>query len=250
MYREIPFYERFAAAGKDGFEFAEFWSWQDKDLARVKEAADAAGVGIRAFNGDADYSPINPEHKTPYLDFLKRSMDAAKQVGAPSLTVHSNALDATGAVVNPHEELSYTVKLCSLFNIMDESAKLAEAEGIVLNLEPLNVISDHAGNFLKYTSDAAEIARIIGSPKLKVLCDIYHMQLNEGNLCNTIGQCADQIGHIHAADAPGRHEPGTGEINFARVFAHLEEMGYDGVIGFELFPKTDTRTAAAAIMSY
>ena len=97
---------------------------------------------------------------------------------------------------------------------------------------------------------AAEMTRLIDSPMLKVLYDVYHMQLNEGSLCDTIRTYADQLGHIHVADAPGRHEPGTGEINYHNVFQCLEEVGYTGRIGFELMPKTSTAEAVKAIMSY
>ena len=96
---------------------------------------------------------------------------------------------------------------------------------------------------------AAELTRFIGSPYLKVLYDVYHMQLNEGSLCDHIRAYADQFGHIHVADAPGRHEPGTGEIHYPAVFAALEQAGYRGIIGYELFPKTDTKTAVRAIMA-
>ena len=75
------------------------------------------------------------------------------------------------------------------------------------------------------------------------------MQLNEGSLCGHIRAYADQFGHIHVADAPGRHEPGTGEIHYPAVFAALEQAGYRGIIGYELFPKTDTKTAVRAIMA-
>ncbi len=85
---------------------------------------------------------------------------------------------------------------------------------------------------------------------LKVLYDVYHMQLNEGSICDTIRACGDQFGHIHVADAPGRHEPGTGEINYHRVYECLESVGYQGLVGFELFPQTTTEAAVKAIMSY
>ncbi len=77
----------------------------------------------------------------------------------------------------------------------------------------------------------------------------YHMQINEGCIGDTIRNYADQFGHIHVADAPGRHEPGTGEINYAYVFRTLEENGYEGLIGYELFPKTTTAEAVKAIMA-
>ena len=127
-------------------------------------------------------------------------------------------------------------------------AELAEKEEINLNLEALNITTDHEGNFLKYTQTGAEICRLIGSPRLKLLYDVYHMQINEGCICDTITNYGDQFGHIHVADAPGRHEPGTGEINYKKVIRHLEACGYNGYVGYELFPLTDTKTAVKAIM--
>lgn len=248
MYSEIPFLDRFQAAKDDGFEFVEFWSWTDKDLDAVKAAAKAAGIGISGFNGDAELSLIDPAQKTDYLEFLKKSVAAAQKTGARSVTIHSNGLGEGGLVINDYRNLSDTVKLCAMFGTLMECAKIAEESGIQMNLEPLNVTTDHVGNYLQTTRMAAEMTRLIGSPKLKVLYDAYHMQLNEGSLCDNIRRYADQLGHIHVADAPGRHEPGTGEINYAKVLSCLEESGYTGLIGFELIPETSTLEAVKAIM--
>lgn len=87
----------------------------------------------------------------------------------------------------------------------------------------------------------------MGSPWLKILFDAYHMQLNEGSLIDNIRLYADQLGHVHVADAPGRHEPGTGEIHYPAVYRALEEVGYTGLVGYELFPAADTATAVRAI---
>ena len=248
MYSELPFLDRFQAAKDDGFDFVEFWGWTDKDLDAVKAAAEKAGIGISGFNGDAELSLIDPEQKTAYLDFLKQSVAAAKKVGASSVTIHSNGLGEGGVVIDHYDALSHTVKLCAMYDTLLECAKIAEESGIQMNLEPLNITTDHVGNFLQTTRMAAEMTRLIGSPKLKVLYDAYHMQLNEGSICDNIRAYGDQFGHIHVADAPGRHEPGTGEINYATVFACLEERGYTGLVGFELIPKTTTAEAVKAIM--
>lgn len=226
LYTELPFLERFRAARADGFEFVEFWSWTDKDLAAVKAAADDAGVGISGFNGDAELSLIDPAQKTAYKAFLRRSLDAAMEIGARSVTVHSNGLGEGGRVLCPYDDLSDAVKLCTMFDTLKIAAEWAETCGVRINLEPLNVTTDHPGNFLRHTRTAAELTRLIGSPYLKVLYDVYHMQLNEGSLCDHIRAYADQFGHIHVADAPGRHEPGTGEIYYPAVFAALEQAGY------------------------
>lgn len=248
MYSELPFLDRFQAAKEDGFDYVEFWSWVDKDLDAVKAAADRAEIGISGFNGDADYSLIDPSHKESYLAFLKQSVAAAQKIGARSVTIHSNALGDGGVVMNHYDELSDTVKLCAMYDTLLECAKIAEESGIAMNLEGLNITTDHVGNFLQHTQMAAEIIRLIGSPKLKILYDAYHMQLNEGKICDTITTYFDTIGHIHIADAPGRHEPGTGELNYKHIMKVLKELGYTGCVGCELFPKTDTSTAVKAIM--
>ncbi len=248
LYTELPWKERIAAAKKDGFAAVEFWDWRIRNLKETREAAETAGIVISGFNGDADYSLIDPDHKERYLDFLKQSIKAAKETGAKSVTIHSNALGEGGVVVDHYDNLSHTVKLCSMYDTLLACVKMAEEEGINLNLEALNITTDHVGNFLKHTQMAAEICRLIHSPRLKVLYDVYHMQINEGCICDTISKYKDQLGHIHVADVPGRHEPGTGEINYKKVIRHLEEEGYNGYIGYELFPLTDTARAVKAIM--
>lgn len=249
LYSELPFLDRFQAAKNDGFDFVEFWSWTDKDLDAVRSAAAGAGIGISGFNGDVDRSLIDPTQKREYLSFLRQSVAAAKKLGARSVTIHSNALDNCGIVRNHYDELSDTVKLCTMFDTLKDCAAIAEESGIRMNLEALNITTDHVGNFLTTTRMAAELTRLVGSPMLKILYDVYHMQLNEGSLCDNIRAYGDQIGHVHVADAPGRHEPGTGEINFSNVFACLEGTGYNGLIGYELFPRTDTPAAVRAIMA-
>ena len=250
LYTELPWEERFQAANDDGFEAVEFWDWRIRDLDKTRKAAEKAGIVISGFNGDADFSLVDPSHKEKYLEFLKESIKAAKKIGAVSVTIHSNALGEAGVVVNHYDNLSHTVKLCSMYDTLLECVKIAEEEGINLNLEALNITTDHEGNFLTSTQMGAEICRLIGSERLKILYDVYHMQLNEGSLCDNISKYADQFGHIHIADAPGRHEPGTGEINYTKVIRHLETCGYKGRIGYELFPSADTKTAVEAIMKH
>lgn len=248
LYREMPFLERFQAAKADGFDAVEFWSWTDKDLPAVKAAAEAAGIAVCGFNGDADLSLVDPEQRAAYLAFLDRSLEAARFLGAPSLTIHSNGLGEGGRVLRDYRELSDTVKLCALYGGLEKCAALAEKRDVTLNLEPLNVVTDHPGNFLTHTQTAAELIRLVSSSRLRVLYDVYHMQLNEGCLCETIRRYGDTFGHVHVADAPGRHEPGTGEIAYQRVYAALGEAAYGGLLGYELFPAVDTQTAVRAIM--
>ncbi len=250
LYSELPFLERFQAAKEDGFDAIEFWSWTDKDLNAIKSAAEKAQIGIAGFNGDATLSMIDPAKKDDYIAFIRKSAEAAQTIGAKSITIHSNGLGEGGVVLHDYAELSDTVKLCTMYENLKVCARIAEASGIRMNLEALNITTDHVGNFLTTTQMAAELTAMVGSPMLKVLYDVYHMQLNEGELCENIRAYADQLGHIHVADAPGRHEPGTGQIPYAAVFTCLEEVGYTGLVGYELFPQTTTAAAVEAIMAY
>jgi hydroxypyruvate isomerase len=130
-----------------------------------------------------------------------------------------------------------------------ELAPLAEAAGVTLVLEPLNIHVDHPGYFLNTSKTGIQLVREVASPNIRLLYDIYHMQVMEGNLIDTLTKNLDVIGHIHVADVPGRHEPGTGEINYGNVFAALRQAGYMGYIGMEFAPTGDSNKAAAEALA-
>jgi len=249
LYAELDWYDRIEAAKADGFDAVEFWDWRPIDVERAARRAKSCGILISGFNGDADYSLVDHSHEGAYLSYLKQSIQAARVLGAPSVTIHSNALGEGGVVVNHYDELSYAEKLCSMLDMLGKCVPLAQAGGVRLNLEALNTHVDHVGNFLADTRTAAEIVRTVNSPWLKILYDAYHMQINEGNLAGNIASYCDVMGHVHIADNPGRHEPGTGEIHYAYVVKCLRDHGYQGIVGCELFPAKDTRTAVEAIMT-
>jgi hydroxypyruvate isomerase len=122
---------------------------------------------------------------------------------------------------------------------------MLEAAGCVAILEPFNPV-DHQGHVLNGSRDALTLCRSIDSPAVKLNWDLYHMQLTEGNLIASLRDGMDQIGYIQIADVPGRHQPGTGEINYPRVFAALDEMGYGGRIGLECWPDAGNPEQAVA----
>jgi hydroxypyruvate isomerase len=104
-------------------------------------------------------------------------------------------------------------------------------------VEPLNIAVNHKGYYLYSSAEGFDIIRAVGSPNVKLLYDIYHQQVTEGNLIQTITENIELIGHFHVADVPGRHEPGTGEINYANVLKAIDETGYNGYVGLEYAPK-------------
>ena len=248
LYTEMEWEARFSAARNDGFGLIEFWGWEGKDLSRTKSLLEQNGLGISAMSGDGPWSMCDPARKKEYIAYIRDSIRAAGILSCPNLVVHSNELaEDTKWAADRFEEYSDTVKLVTMFDNLKTMALLAEEAGITFVLEPLNTVVDHIGNFLVDTRTAAELAEATGSPRIKVLYDIYHMYLNEGRICETLIRYRDRIGYIHVADAPGRGEPGTGAINYRNVFRHLREIGYEGVAGIELIPTAGTPAAVKAV---
>lgn len=126
---------------------------------------------------------------------------------------------------------------------------IAKESDIILNLEPLNVIVDHRGYFLRNSSMGFNILKAINSKNIKILYDIYHMQIMEDNIIRNIEENVDLIGHIHIADVSGRHEPRTGELNFSNILRALEKIGYNGYIGFEYIPLNNTEASLESVKS-
>ena len=247
LYQELPFAKRFAAAKSDGFDYAEIWDWDNKDLDEVKRLCLENKVELTAMSGDKQYDMCNPAEQEKYIAQVKTSIDAAVKIGCKNVVIHSNELTQAGPVKNTYSQLSDTVKLCSMFKNLKELAPYAEKAGVTLIVEALNVITDHTGNFLIHTQTAAELVNAVNSPNVKVLYDAYHMYLTEGRLCETLEKYLDTIGYIHFADAPGRHEPGTGVINYKNLFDFLRGIGYEGFVSCELFAVNNTEEAVAAV---
>lgn len=247
IFTEVPFEERFHLARKAGFDYIEFWSWKDKDIKKIKQLCEANDLIVASFSGDQSYSLVDENHKQPYIEFIKESIETAKYLNCDSLVIHSNALGEMGRVVNHYNELSKYKKFGTMLNVLTALAPIAEMEKVTLVLEALNTEVDHAGNFLTSTKDCAEAIRLVNSPYIKVLYDVYHMQIMEGNIVDTLKKYIDIIGYIHIADVPGRHEPGTGEINYVNVINTLRTLRYDKVVGFELFPLYNSNDAVESI---
>lgn len=249
IYQELPFAERFAAAKRDGFDYVEIWDWESKDLDLLAALCREHDVEISCMGGDGPVSLCDPARGEEYLAYLRRSLTAAKKVGCKLLAVHSNELmpEPLPYAADLFPQYSDGEKTMAMYRSLAAIAPEAEAAGVTLCLEALNVEVEHVGNFLKYTKDAAEIIRMVDSPNVKILYDAYHMYLNEGKIMETIRKHQDLIGCIHIADAPGRGEPGTGCINYRTVLQDLHDRGYDRMIAFELFPRSGSEAAVAAI---
>lgn len=237
IFNEQPFYDRIGYAKDAGFDYCEFWSWTDKDLDRIKDECHKYGVRISNFCGGQDHSLINPKDNDNYISFIKESISKAKELDCKNLIILANAFGSDT------DKLSYEEKIINLQYMLKRLAAIAEKEDICLVIEPLNTIKDHKGYFLDSSQVAFDIVKSVGSTHIKVLYDVYHMQIMEGNIIECLKNNIDYIGYIHIADVPGRHEPGTGELNYENIFKTLDELNYDGVIGLEFNPTNDSKSA-------
>lgn len=246
----IDFYDRFEKAKLAGFNAVEFWGWEDKDLSRIKTICSSLDLTVSSISGDgAQFSLCDDAHMHGYLEYAIRSMEAAKQIDCSMIVIHSNALGENGVVIDHYERFSPARKRMNMLRTLEKLAPLAEEYEVTCVLEPLNTYVDHPGNALHSIDDAAEITRLIGSRRIKVLYDMYHMQIMNGDLIRTLERNIDQIGHIHIADNPGRSEPGTGEINYTRIMEKLKELDFVPFVAFELAPATTFEAAVSSIIA-
>ena len=249
IFTEVDFYDRFSLAQKYGFTYIEFWTHHDKDINRIKDLLLKYSLKLASFTGDYRYSLINRKEQNVYIQDIKEAIKVAEFLSCKNIVIHSNALGDEGVVINHYENLSTEEKTDAMIETLKMLKNEAKNAGICLVLEALNIHEDHHGNALRHTKDAAHIIKEVSCDFIKVLYDMYHMQINEGNIISTLKQYQKEIAYIHIADAPGRAEPGTGEINFYNVSKTLRELYTNIPIGFELFPKINSEIAIKEIIN-
>jgi len=249
IFTEVPFLDRIDKAAALGFDAVEFWNWDDKDLPAIQAAVERAGLGIASFQSNLGGTLIHPDQRERFVAGIKKSLGKAQEMGAPALFLLTDELGEDRSVRFQFPELSAEDKYQSVLDGLKALAPLAEEAGVTLVLEPLNVHVDHPGYFLNRSGVGLDLVRAVDSPHIKLLYDIYHMQVMEGNIIDTLTRNLDVVGHIHVADVPGRHEPGTGELNYANIFQALREAGYDRYVGFEFEPTVTSEQAAATSLA-
>lgn len=235
---DIPFAERVSRLGKIGYRAYEFWSWHgiEAELERLREAQEEAGLRPSCLLTASGELLMDPGNRARFVEELKRSIAVARGLDCPTLLVTAGA-ERAGAARGP--------LLRSIATVLKAGAPYAEEAGIVLVLEPVNALIDHPGTFLSLSAEAFAIVDEVGSPNVKVLYDIYHQQITEGNLVPTIVANIARIGHFHAADHPGRAGFGHGEIAYRFVMEAINRAGYTGNFGLEYIPKAGVTAAEA-----
>lgn len=162
------------------------------------------------------------------LQDIKDSIEVAKRVNAKWMTVVPGNMDETG-----RNRLAMGYQTANVVELLRRCSEILEPHDLVMVLEPLNWFANHGGAFLQGSPQAYSICKAVNSPSCKILFDIYHQQITEGNLVPNIEKCWDEIGYFQCGDNPGRKEPGTGEINYRNVFKYIHSRDFDGVLGME-----------------
>ena len=237
LFTELPFLDRFDAAASAGFKGVEFlfpYEYETDDLAARLKANGLTQVlfNLSAGNwaaGDRGIA-IYPNLTREFRESVQRAVKYAKALGCKQL----HCLAGTAPPGADHRQMRKTY----IENLTFAARALAD-EGMTLLIEAINT-RDVPNYFLDSTAKAADVIESVGAPNLRLQYDVYHMQIMEGDLTPTIDKYLPLIGHVQIADTPGRHEPGTGEINFPFVFDHLDRIGYKGWIGCEYKPRSST----------
>ena len=159
-----------------------------------------------------------------FVQNVKDSIEIAKRVNARWMTVVPGHVDLK-------KEMAY--QTANVVEALRRASKLLEPHGLIMVLEPLNWWTNHAGQFLTEIPQAYEICRAVDSPSCKILFDIYHQQISEGNLLPNMDKSWNEIAYFQIGDNPGRKEPTTGEINYLNVFKHIHSKGFNGIMGME-----------------
>jgi len=237
LFTEMPFLDRFEAAHKNGFSAVEFlfpYAWPADEIKALLDTNKLELVlhNFPAGNWDAGERGIacHPDRVNEFKEGVNKAIAYATILGVKQLNcLAGKKLDHVSA------EQTHT----TLVNNLKFAAQELKHHGLKLLIEPINFF-DIPGFYLNHTQHALDLIDAVGSDNLFVQYDIYHMQRMEGEIAATIEKYLSKIAHIQIADNPGRFEPGTGELNYAFMFKHLDQIGYQGSIGCEYKPKTTT----------
>lgn len=223
-----------------GVNAIEFWGWWDRDLVEIEAARDKAAMEISACCTKF-ISLVDESLRDQYLAGLEESIEVAKRLNCKTLI--SQVGDALPGV-------SRDVQHASLVQGLREAVPMLEAGDVTLVIEPLNELIDHQGYYLVRSEEAFQIIDKVDSPYVRVVFDIYHQQISEGQLIANIRNNVEKIAHFHAAGNPGRNELTCGELHYPSIFDAIQECGYDGFVGLEYWPLQDAAGGLREIASW
>ncbi len=207
-----------------GFQGLEYYAWWELgDLKKLAAEQERIGVGLSA-TCTKFISLVDESLRDAYIEGVRQTIEACRVLGVRS------AISQTGNVLEgiPRDRQRQT-----MVETLKRCAPLLEEAGIVLEVEPLNGLVDHAGHFLQRSDESVDVIDQVGSPNVKLVFDVYHQQITEGNVIRNATGYIDRINHYHIADNPGRKQPGTGELNYVNILRAIKGTGFSGFVGLE-----------------
>ncbi|MBD8729925.1 hydroxypyruvate isomerase [Pseudomonas sp. CFBP 13710] len=247
LFTEHQFLQRFAHAAKAGFRGVEFLFPYDFDSAEIKVRLQQHGLTQVLFNlppGDWDSGERGiaclPERREEFRAGVATAIEYAKVLG-------NTRINCLAGIAPPGDDPQLAQR--TLVDNLRYASEALASHGIRLVMEMINT-RDMPGFYLNGTQQALAIREQVGHDNLFLQYDIYHMQVMEGDLARTLQSHLQAIGHVQLADNPGRHEPGTGEINFRFLFQHLDRIGYQGWVGCEYKPLNGTEAGLGWMKSH
>ncbi len=228
--RELTIPQRLELIAEHGFDATEYNGLLNHPLNEVEEIRkkmDSLGIEMGIFvanpGGWKIAGLVDAKQRDNFLTEIKKTIEYHKVIGNKSVTT------LTGPAL---PGVSRSTQRRSAIEGLKRAAELLEKTDLALVVEPLNHI-DHPGFFMTHSDELAEIIAAVNSRNVRMLFDLYHLQITEGNLINNFREYFDLIGYVQTGDVPGRKEPGTGEVNYRNVFKAIYDKGYRGIIGME-----------------
>ncbi len=234
-WTHLPVPERIQAAAEAGFTAIEIWEYQKHDLDALADALQKHQLELTQFTAWGwDRWFNDPANELAIIQQISEACKMAKKLNCKMGTIVGGDDQPGMNQAQMHDQITL---------MLEKLAPMVEDQDFTLILEPMNIRVDHAGHCLYGSKAGIDICRNVNSNHVKLNWDLYHMQITEGDLCGHLLEGIDQIGYIQLADHPGRHEPGTGEVNYSQVLSVARNLGYSGYFGLECVPRENENQA-------
>ena len=228
--------ETSAKAGMQSVELVtEYIHWSDEDVKKYKKMAQSFGLGMDTLLAQNDWTKrpvtmVNPAHREAFLADVKSGIEWSKKLEVPQIILMSG---------NDQPGMTHEEQYASLLESAKRATDLAAAADAKLIIEPLNSKVNHKGYFLNNCTEGLKLVKEVDNPHFRLLFDIYHEQVQVGNVIRTLTEAEPYVAVYHIADNPGRNDPGTGEMNYDNIYKAIQKTGYSGYITMEYLPVGD-----------
>ncbi|MHA4837548.1 hydroxypyruvate isomerase family protein [Sphingopyxis sp. MSC1_008] len=243
--------EQIAFAADQGFT-----AWEDNEAASrsvtdqtamaraLQQRGMTMGVFVASMPRWAEFRPLlggsDDSDRERFLADIRSSVDVAKRLNSKHMTIVTGFMD---------RKLPVDIQTARVIDVLRRAAEIYEPHGLTMVMEPLNTLVNHPGVFMSTVPQGYAMARAVDSPAIKVLADLYHEQIQAGNLINTLDSCWNEIAYVQFGDNPGRNEPGSGEINYRNIVRWLRAKKFAGVIGMEHGNSVDGRAGEERLIA-